>query len=135
MILDESYQRDHSERREYSGENPAMAAGHVAREREAQNLPIGRWQVFCDATSEWLQKLDPFGGKRRRRLARARDDFVVAAFSSNDPEVNAETNRRRQAAYLHEEQVGLARSNFWWLLLFAFLGIVLTIANILLTHS
>ena len=43
-------------------------------------------------------------------------------------------NRRRQAAYHHEEQVGLAKSNFSWLLLFAFLGIILTIVNILLTH-
>ena len=134
MISDESYREGGTRKREYSGENAAVAAGLAAQERIAENLPNSWWQLLCDATAERLKELDPFGGKRRRRRARARDDFYAAAFSSNDPNVSVETNRRRQAAYQHEEQIGLAKWNFWWLLLFAFFGIVLTIVNILLMH-
>lgn len=134
MISDESYREDDAAKRDYSGDNAAMAAASAAEKRVARDLPNGWWQLLCDAIAEWLQGLDPFGSKRRRRRARAHDDFRVAVRSSNDPEVNAEMNRRRQAAYHQEEQVGLAKSNFSWLLLFAFLGIILTIVNILLTH-
>lgn len=134
MISDESFRKHEGENTDHEGQDPAITAGSAAMEEINRNLPSGWWEMICDAAAERLAGFDAFGSKRRRRRTRARDDYYAAAFSTTDPSVAADRVRLRQARYHHDEQMKLATVNFWWLLLFAFLGIVLTIVNILLTH-